>query len=193
LNNKGQLFSLDLIIAIAIVIFAIGLLYRQAELFQYFSKDSDLQSELYRIGLNASNQLVSNPAIVCQLDDSAGNTIDFLPNCFPQVINPAGMCPPGQQMNGVTMESLGIPEGYGCYVEIQAGFSGAGKHCGVKVCDNQSPDSTVKNVFSIERRIILSKTWMGSGVSKKDFDDCISGSSSCVLKEATLSLQVWKE
>lgn len=197
MNNKGQLFSLDLIIAIALVILAVGLLYRQAELFQYFSKDSDIQSELYRIGLNASNQLVSNPAIVCELVDAASppNVIGYLPNCLAPIINNGGNCPAGLQELGITKSSLGIPEGYDCSIDFKFGKSN--EQCLIKLC-NANSSSASENVFSIERKIVRKTAsakdndWKDRTFSKADFDSCVRGSCTA-LEESSFILQVWKE
>jgi len=197
MNSKGQLFSLDFIIAVALIMLAIGLLYKQAELFQYSQKDDTIQSELYRIGYNASNQLVGNPAITCKLvDDSSQNPgvdpliIDYLPNCLPKqkkaVLNPGVGIPPGQRKKlilSITKERLGIPEGFKCKLSSQNHVLGAG-------CSD-SPIN-VANIFSIDRTVVFLKDDGTSMISKKDFDDCTKGLSSCGLEYETINLQVWK-
>jgi hypothetical protein len=180
MQSKGQLFSLDLIIAVALVILALGLLYRQAELFQYFQKDDTMQAELYRIGLNASNQLVSNPSIACPLSGS-GPTLDYLPNCLPKNQS---------LLNKASKINLGIPGNFDCYISTVS--HAIGQYTGCK----NLPPSNAKNVFSIERQVVFMNGASSASISKKELDDCIKSTAAfpcTALEKDTLTLQVWKK
>ncbi|MDO8646882.1 MAG: hypothetical protein Q7R70_00510 [Candidatus Diapherotrites archaeon] len=207
MNSKGQLFSLDFIIAVALIMLAIGLLYKQAELFQYSQKDDSIQSELYRIGYNASNQLVGNPATTCELVDLAGPSaghIDYLPNCL--TVSP-GNIPPGvrhgwyknHRTNArvILKEDLGIPEGYDCKIDFSTNPPlGGGKRIliapGNLGCNGDPLN--VPNIFSIKRSVVFLDNSSPDGlsqISKSEFNSCVT-IGTCPLKPATFSLQVWK-
>jgi len=172
MNSKGQMFSLDLIIAISFVVLAIGLLYQQAELFHYYEKDNALQSELYRIGYNASNQLVGNPDVICPLTTQTGGTIiDYLPNCLPSS---------GVTKDAITKASLGIPDDYDC--SITPSIS--------NYCLSSNLPGDASNVFSIDRNVVILNS--GDSITKAQFEDCINSAVNCALEETTINLKVWK-
>ena len=200
MNSRGQLFSLDLVIALALIILAVGLLYRNAELFQYANKDSAIQAELYRVGLNASNQLVGNPFLNCALvmDGTPSKFITFLPNCL--TIDRAGNLPPSDRHLGwnkpgkITKGALGIPDGYSCNVEFQPVPAADLK----KECNDSYATAGAENIFSIERKaVFLNKTNENEAgqITKSELEDCRDDpalATPCLLMESTATLRVWK-
>jgi len=77
--KKGQVFSLDFLLSLALVLLAIGLVIRGIELAKYDQKDEEIYSELRAIAENTGNLLTGNPEINCtvrQLEVSIMNCAD---------------------------------------------------------------------------------------------------------------------
>jgi len=55
---RGQIFSLDFIIAMTIVVLAMGMLLNFYEISSYQSKEINLKNELNLVALNASHQML---------------------------------------------------------------------------------------------------------------------------------------
>ena len=201
MNSKGQLFSLDLVIALALIVLAVGLLYRNAELFQYANKDSAIQAELYRVGLNASNQLVGNPQLNCALSELGPPTglIEFLPNCL--TVDRTGNLPSGRHVGWgktaqitkdalgiaeekffkIKKEVLGIPDDYSCNIEFQPPLL-TPIFIDEKGCDDSYATAGAENIFSIERKVVFlnKELLVGPGqpkensghITKSELEDC---------------------
>ncbi len=96
---KGQVFSLDFLLSLALVFLATGLLLRAAELSSYDKKDEQTFSEMTSVAENAAILLAANPRINCMVD-----TIDEkLVNCIDLAL----------LTNANARNNLGIPTGYG--------------------------------------------------------------------------------
>ncbi|KHO55716.1 MAG: hypothetical protein J4478_04660 [Candidatus Diapherotrites archaeon] len=209
MNSKGQLFSLDLVIALALIVLAVGLLYRNAELFQYANKDSAIQAELYRVGLNASNQLVGNPQLNCALSELGPPTglIEFLPNCL--TVDRTGNLPSGRHVGWgktaqITKDALGIPDDYSCNIEFQPPLL-TPIFIDEKGCDDSYATAGAENIFSIERKVVFlnKELLVGPGqpkensghITKSELEDCRDDpalATPCLLMESTATLRVWK-
>lgn len=166
--KKGQILSLDFLVATAMAILAIGLVFQFSELQVYDVKDRQLFSETKRVAETAGNLLVGNPLITCKLRDNANTkTISYLPNCVN--ISAAG---------GITKERLGIPSTFKCFV---SGLTATG-------CEATPPNpSAVKNFYSVKRKIATS----AGDLSKSVYDNCIK--SGCInLAPVDVTITAWK-
>lgn len=77
--EKGQIFSLDFLLSIAVVMMALGLVLRAAELASYDWKDREIFSELKGVAENSGNLLVASPEINCRvrgIDINIMNCVD---------------------------------------------------------------------------------------------------------------------
>lgn len=167
--QKGQLFSLDFLVSLIVVMLAIGLVFQFSELQTYDLKDKMLFDETKRVAETASNMLVGNPAILCKLvEEGTANQISYLSNCIDSS-NPSAL----------TKNNLGIPAAYNCNAD------------GITITDCSSiPTSAAKNSYSVKRTILLHS----GNLSKKDYDNCINlPSGTCTaFTEKEVTLTIWK-
>lgn len=182
MKQNGQIFSLDFLISLALVILAIGMAMQFLELKEYETKDYTEQMELERIGNTAAELLVSNPEIVCELTDNTRSTVlGHLQNCIPKINSEGDRIKKGE---------LGIPAGFECWIYNDNDFR--------TDCIMQEPDASVRNIFSAQRKIVFYKHTGGGGqpakkkVTKGQLEACLNGSE-CDLIQQTVTLKVWKE
>jgi len=169
MEKKGQVFSLDVLISVVLIIVALGAAMRFFELKEYEAKEMLEKSELDRVGNTASELLVNNPALVCYLEDIAGNNLGSLSNCL-------------EKSQSINKASLGIPSSFDCQIKFGDGTLANGE------CrDNISPET--KNVFAARRNIVIAAS---KQVAKNEFNDCINGEPCDVFTEGSLDLKVWK-
>ncbi len=199
MDKKGQIFSLDFLLSIILVVLALGLILNFMELHEYNMKEEELRIGLNAVGETAADLLVSGPDIVCELVDTYNEStgkyyninnpnvkrIGYLANCIPKINAVAFR---------ITKEDLAIPGGYKCKIDnaaIRAGELQTG--CG----DALQPD--VDNIYSAKRIIVL---YSGTGspadkkkIAKKDLEECMKSGegAGCPLKQSEITLWVWKE
>lgn len=182
MDKKGQIFSLDFLLSIILVVLALGLILNTMELNVYNMKEEEMKRELRTIGETAADLLVSSPDIVCQLVDINDNNIDYLRNCIPKI---------NAEAYRIDLDDLSIPAGYNCKIENEAISAGSWQ---TKCITTPLPD--VDNIYSAERIIVL---YSGTGspiekkkISKDKLENCMRGGS-CPLNQSKLTLWVWKE
>jgi len=171
-NNKGQVFSLDLIIAMTVLVLGIGLLIQFSETRIYEQKENMLWKELESKGQTASALLVSNPEIICSLVDEEvpANTIGHMENCINTSLGIDGR---------ITKENLGLPS------EYEFDISGNG------ISVSSASSANAKNVFSETREVFLYAGFIGSGVvTKTELEGCMSGGACVSPEEITIS--IWR-
>jgi hypothetical protein len=201
--SKGQVFSLDFLIAIFLIILAIGFILQFYEFSVYNLKEEDERIELHRIGSLASNLLVSSPFIVCELTSNDESTIiSFLKNCLSikSGANPDPSWNPSISWNlsnkyagEIAKAYIGIPENFACKIEIDAPEISGNWHIDTDCVESYTPIPENKSVFSIKRKIVIYQDNDTFKVKKSDFEDCINDSLDCKLVEGTITLWVWKE
>ncbi|QQR92641.1 MAG: hypothetical protein IPJ89_00135 [Candidatus Iainarchaeum archaeon] len=115
-TQRGQLFSLDMIVAAVLFTVALGLLLGQSELWISSEHQSRETSELHAVALLASNALTSKPQITASdgaiavnlrcapAEWAAHQDISWVENCV--WFDPT-------KSYAMTTEGLGIPPGYG--------------------------------------------------------------------------------
>lgn len=179
LNGKGQIFSLDFIFSVMVMVLAIGLAIQMVEVNQYTSKEIEVQENLARIGETAADMLVSHPDIACDLVGSLDGGITYSPagtdaiNCI------------SWKNSQIKKETLGIPDNYGCWV----GFSDSSLSIENNECTSMDFKSK-EDVYSASRYGIYSPR--ADGVDKKEIQKCMNNDS-CGFEEKILTIKVWKE
>ncbi len=115
-SSRGQLFSLDVILAAVLFTLALGMLLNQSELWISSQHQRTETQELHELALLASNALVSNPDLNASFASTtvnlrcappewaAHNDISWVENCM--WVDPA-------QSYSLSSSGLGIPPGYG--------------------------------------------------------------------------------
>ncbi len=137
MNRKAQIFSLDFLFSLAIMVLVIGFILMFLDLSLAAQKDEMIWTELKETGNTASNLLVGNPKITCDLVDVSGDKIMEMPNCV-------------NKSASFSRTDLGIPsasEGYQCRITIGSWVAPA--------C-NTSPPSSASNIYSTQRIVISS-------------------------------------
>jgi len=169
--DRGQVFSLDLVLALALLVLSIGIIFQQTELFLYNQKDLEESRSLEIIGESASNMLVFSPEIVCELV-SGGSVVDYLNNCIPD------------DCSTVSGPALGLSSDYSYNVS------------GAVSCGTPFNASLIEGpVYSVDRTVVLSS---GKEVTRKEFNECnaemspncVFGSPASAPKKITLT--IWR-
>jgi hypothetical protein len=167
MNKKGQIFSLDFILSLVVVIALLALLFQVFEVTAYEAKQQQVQRELMVVGELASERLVTDESIACRLVDDNNN---FLPGF--ELVN----CINTSRLAALNKGLIGIPFDFNCQVDGLA-LSG---------CTDGSPPTEVRDVFEIERRVILSPT----DFNKTVFNRCVAGLA-CPFADTNITLRVW--
>lgn len=158
--KKGQIFSLDFLLSLMLIIVIIGILLNSLELKSYAVKQNFQKQYLYNLAYTASQRLVSSYELACELEDESGNKIDgfTLLNC----INPN---------KTITKEALGIPENFKCNI---SGIN-------VQKCND--------NIAADEEKIsIKRKVFIADKLTKKEFYGCMQGNICNYEKEIVVTL-----
>ncbi|MEK6972788.1 MAG: hypothetical protein AABW72_01990 [archaeon] len=169
LHEKGQIFSIDALVALIIATLVLGLTIQIIETQSYNLKQEQVFNELKTVGHNAANLLVSLPDISCDLISEDGTGLTLLNNCID-----------ADKLKNIEKGKLGIPPNYKCRIKLQGAQMNACK-------DN---DTHAQNIYSEKRIILLHK----GALEKKDISDCSNDPNNCKLKnEKNLAeVSVWK-
>lgn len=143
--NRGQIISLDSVIALIIVMLSLGIVFNVMEIHSYNLKEEQLFEEISSVGKTASALLVSNPDFICKVN--AGEKELFsMNNCIDSSKN-------------ITKEYLGIDgQKYNCELTTNAAIQ-------LKTTCNDSPEQA-ENIYSETREVVFNK----GPISKADFD-----------------------
>jgi len=173
--KKAQLLSLDLLIALVAIVFALGLLVQLSETRIYSQKEETMQKELESIGNTAAVRLVGNPDIICSLTSDSGTHISYLENCIDTA--------------KINQPNLGIPQNYG-FALFEKG--NPNPIAGTAIPTAPAP----KNVFA-EKRIVVTHS---GPLSKSDFEKCLAGPAGnpCLgatnrLAQNEITLYLWRQ
>ncbi|HZX33754.1 MAG TPA: hypothetical protein VFF09_00065 [archaeon] len=180
--SRGQIFSLDFIIAMAIVALAIGLLLSFYQTTAAQEKEARVQNELNVIALNASNQLLEKNRC-----SPAGGFAGQGYKLFG--------CLDGSKFSsfstsaGLSKGSLMIPEGFNCYITDMEAFGN------IQILSNICPSDTpagVTDVASVERNFV----GHAGDVTKYDYERCVAGlyplDCAGAFGQKTINVKVWK-
>src|SRR3989338_7711652 len=168
--KKAQVLSLDLLLALIIIVFGLGLLIQSTETRIYSQKQELAQNELETIGKNASMLLAGSPQITCPLTSTDSSIITHLPNCI--------------DLSKVNSASLGIPSGYAFgvfYSTTQILLAGTAITQGA---------NAPANVFAEQRAVV---TYSGP-VPKSELEICMgTASGTCGLVPKAITISVWRQ
>ena len=141
--EKGQMFSLDLLLSLVLVFLAVGLLFRGMEFAAYSGADERGFADIKRVAETTGNMVVGFPGINCLLE----NTNIRLVNCVDGVSL-------GTLTLATAREELAIPDEYDFSIsEPINGFSIGG-------------DPGEKDFFEVKRSVIVH----AGPVSKTEFN-----------------------
>jgi len=174
-KTKGQIFSLDFLIAMALAVLAIGMLLNVYELSTYEIKEARLRNELTAIAINAGNNYIGENKCV-----PTGGTPSFSTQGY-ELLG----CVKTPSFEGTSKEYLMIPDDIGCYVTLD---DESGTTRKMSACQNDAPGN-IDNVLVIKREFLS-----GNNIGKAEFDNCISGDGSICPYSSTvneLTIKVW--
>jgi len=166
-NQKGQFFSLDFIIAMAIAVLALGMLLHFYELNTYEQQNARTQNELTLIAMNSSNILLNTNN--CTAQTSLKNKGYEMHGCTDT-----------SSWGTLTKADLMIPDEFNCY--ITKGGSPAINGC-VDVLLANTPNIAVIERNFLERNL---------NILKSAYELCLDGGSCTLYTPAKLMVKIWK-
>ncbi|GEM_PF-4475983 len=161
--NKGQLFSVDFLLAIAIVMLAVGVQLKLMQTHAFDAHQSYNQTELEAIGNTAVVLLLTNPTITCQVTNTTGAPLFHQPNCINTNIT-------------LTKSQLGIPSEYD-YRITGITFTGS---------DARTPAATQENIYALDLNTLVN----AGPIFKSTLNTCIQ--TGCPANRSRITLEVWK-
>lgn len=211
MGTKGQIFTLDFVISMVLVILAFGLVLNFMELNGYNMQEREMGAELKTMGDSAADILVSSPAIVCELGYYGSeiprkwHRISYLMNCMMPRHSLAPM-----RINR-TILGLGIKDKngkyiYGCHVSLSPAVNvppgTVPLEIGTDNCDSGAQTYLgQKNYYSVKRKVVVptvapqyNSAWsmednqlLAKRLEKKDFADLANKSATIEI-----TLTVWR-
>ncbi len=190
MDSRGQIFSLDFLMAITVLVLAMGLAINYFETNTLNAKEIENQNDLWNAAKTASDVLVNHPDIVCN------ETSLFAARPAPMDIKLQNCLPQNFPTPSITKARLGISSAYDCNISNLPGstfnFGAAANEC-----KNAVP--TGIDIVSIERRVVMLTNELPAGqerdINKKALIYCQRPElgKSCVLTDANISIKVWKK
>lgn len=187
MNQKGQIFTLDFLISMVLVILALGLVIQFLELNEYNLQEQELRHELETVGSMAADLMVSSPEIVCELgyyenpmDMGSWYRISYLMNCLTHTAT---------EKVTISKSNLKLPEGYSCKISFDPA---SGLFLSLvdpeDACDDDP--SNAKNTYSVTRAFVSPSpiaVMQPQRIGKQYFGTSNFG------VNAKVTLTVWKE
>jgi len=185
MNHKGQLFSLDFLFSVIVVVFAVGIVLNTAQFKSFAGMQDAEMNKIRQMGDLASDMLVNGPHI-CDLVSIGGTPTDLgnLNNCLST-----------NASKQITKGALGLTDDYGCSIElryiIDYDYGGVDHRAGIAAnilnCDDSFPDD--RQIYSSSRLVVVSNL---AAINKAQLADCMSGSCGAVLRPYNLVISVWE-
>ncbi len=176
-KERGQIFSIDFLIAAGLAVLAIGMLLNYYETVANAEKESRTQNELAAIAANASSLILErNP---CSLEIGFASQGYRVYGCMHTTFT------------AMSKSDMMIPADFSCNLSwkdldngtIQSQTTGAEPRCTNPVPPDRSMVSVDRN-FLAQQQISL---------TKKDYENCIYGlCSTLIYHKNVLTLKVWK-
>lgn len=167
MQKKGQLFSLDFLLAMALVILVIGIALKFSAQFTFDLQEKQEQLALEQAGQTAAMLLLSNPAITCTMVDSTGNALHPINNCI------------HSQADSIQNTDLGLSEKFDARVCIEGG----------SCLKNAEIPATAKHLFRTTVSVVLKSN---GTVTKGDVYNCLEPIyGACLLRSQKIELAVW--
>jgi len=163
MDKRGQLISLDVVLSLVLLTFALAYAFRVAETNFYVLKQEELTYETKAVGSAAAELLVTVPETTCEVTTLTGENF-HITNCIDTA-----------KLSSATFsfDKLGIDTSrFDARIEWSAGSIG-------------NPVPTDKTIYS-EKRVVIIKP---GGLTKSDLEACFSGS---VCTEETITIYVWR-
>jgi hypothetical protein len=177
MKQKGQLLSLDFLLAIALIIlgFGVALKFGQLAIFEWQEKQEIIELETY--GKNAVLLLLSNPQLTCEIKNWQGIPLgEHVNNCLD--VSPS---------KDINQAVLGLPSDWN--------FNIFNKTDGVSIRKTRDLSFENQRVFSVEVKAIVHNGAIPKGIlfdclKKKDW---LGVPLDCSLQQKTVWVRIWKK
>ena len=164
MNQKAQMFSLDAVLSLILVMLALGLIFAIQDTSAYNLKEQQVFAELQSVGRGVSTFLVASPDLTCELKDAQGRTLYSLTHCLDS----------GKQ---ITAQALGLPAGFDFKIE------------GLTNPIGSNVPSTADFVYSETRTMVVH----AGSITKAQLEACKTGQAGCALGQPkAVVLKVWR-
>ncbi len=173
-SQKGQIYSLDFLIAAGLLVLAVGMLLNYFETAAMQGKEARLKNELTAVALTASNVMASKTSCADNFR-IAGEPLQGYSayGCYDTS--------PGK-IAGLTRQHLMIPDGFGC--RVQSGND----NISVAGCSLADPTQAVHDVAVVERNLLKA-----SSLHKSAYEKCIFSGAGCNYTDnQPLIVKVWR-
>ncbi|VVC00840.1 Uncharacterised protein [uncultured archaeon] len=186
--GKGQIYSLDFIIAAGLLVLAIGLCLGIYESSTYQAKEAREKSELNAIALTAGSILLGESR--CPLDTTApvGNQA---PPAFSASGYNAYGCSGKTPMDAMTKEKIMVPSNFKCRAVLKTGTTETLTTAANGCRDDPAAGAAPMDISSMERKFLVPK----AALTKANYEKCIENSGcnlSSIYDEYILTFMVWR-
>ena len=173
LNARGQIWSLDVVLAAVVFTLALGLVLSQSELHLFYDQQDTHSRELWNATLFSSNMLVSKPdasvLVGVQTQNARcgpsvwvkDNDLSWMENCFVNLTATP------------STSFLGVPPSYSIALKGISGLTG------------WPIPPTNPTYYSLSRTLLL----VPSSASAKDYRQCLDGA--CPFSSVPITLTSW--
>jgi len=177
MHSKGQIFSADFILSVAVAVMALSVVLQLNELNFYEINEAERFARLESIGRTASDLMTQHPDFVCLIVSPGGDLleVDYLPNTW---------CGNAIDGSGPEKSDLGIPDDYKCNItETSVGYS-----LPPGFCDDTFDIDEEKNVYTSSRKVSFIAA---TQIDALELQKCIDKDPACVFELVTVTLRVW--
>ncbi len=171
MNQKGQLFTIDLLLAFGIILLGVGLQMKMVQNTSFDQHEQINQIELETVGQTALILLVTNPENTCEVWDTT--RLFYLKNCVAT-----------EKVKTRSKSAFGIPDGYGYQFIITTLPSSI-----LDTMDDSIPPGTAPNLYVTHIDAMMDNTASGQ-LSKAQLDNCQQ--TGCPTQQKTISIKIWR-
>lgn len=173
MNQNGQLFSLDFLLAMGLVVLLLGTVISIGQRQAFEIHEASRRNELAQTGQHAVIALVTNPKTTCTLfANGTGTALETnVNNCLDwgKITGPTGLSIPD------LAKEIGLPANYSFFIKTETQTIGT------------DPLDIPPAIFSQDFNAIISN----GTVSKKELYRCIK-KQGCTISSQAVSFKAWK-
>lgn len=169
-KENGQLYSLDFLISVGLLVLAIGLTLNFYETTAYQEKEARTRNELNTIALTAANILAAKSTCPEAAFSAQGYR--------------AYGCYDRAKLSGISKSDLLIPADMSCLVKRGNNI----ENLKAPGCAQSEPPPTTTDVASVERPLLVPAT---APLTKTTYEKCIAQACDSYVEE-TLTVKVWR-
>ncbi|MDO8428106.1 MAG: hypothetical protein Q7S92_02740 [Candidatus Diapherotrites archaeon] len=170
MNDHAQIFSLDAIISLILVIFALGIIFGILETNSYNLKEQQIFEELRIAGRTAANVLIASPELTCTLTNSSGTELFSITHCLDI-----------QKVQGISTQDLELPSDYQFSIQ----------RTGILLAGEMIPENSA-HIYS-EKRTVFFYDSLAEPITKQKWMECKTGNPACALTEPEeVMISIWR-